>query len=257
VEIARQDVATAEQGVRAAEEQVNAARANRQQVALRERDMQAAAAAIGQAASAENLASIQINKSSVYAPVAGTIAARHVDPGEGASPGMPVLTIVNNDLLYLEVSVSEEDLEKIEVGRSAEVTVDAVPDRTFSGHVYALNPAVHPASRTGSARISIGNPTGELRAGMFARASIVVEERSDVLVVPREAILPQDGKDFVYVAKGGVANRREVEVGMQRETQCEVVSGIEEGEQVIVAGQTLLKPGQRVKAQAVRRGDAQ
>jgi len=256
VEIAKQDVATAEQGVRQAQETLTAARANRQQVALRERDMQAAAAAIGQAASAEKLAAIQVEKASIYAPIAGTIAARYVDPGEGASPGMPVLTIVNNDLLYLEVSVSEEELAKIEVGRSAEVRADAVPDRTFTGYIYALNPAVHPASRTGSARISIGNPSRELRAGMFARASIVVEELYDVIVVPREAVFSEQGKQFAYVVEGGAAEKREVEVGMEEEARSEIVSGIEAGDQLVVLGQHLLKQGQRVKVQPRRGRDA-
>ncbi len=257
VEIAKRDVAAAEQAVRLAEEQLNAARANRQQVALRERDAQAAAAAVGQAASAMELASVQVSKHSVTAPISGTVASRYVEPGEGASPGFPVFTIVNNDLIYLEVSVSEDDLERLYVGQQAAITIDAVPDEEFYGEIYALNPAVRRESRTGSARISISNPGGKVRAGMFGRARIVVERRDEVVLIAREAILPQDGKDVVYVVEGGIARKREVEVGMQRETQCEIVSGIEEGEQVIVTGQTLLKPGQRVKAQAVRRGDAQ
>ena len=247
VEMARRDVASAEQGVRLAEEQLNAARANRQQVALRERDAQAAAAGVGQAASAMELTSVQISKHSVIAPISGLIAMRMVDPGEGASPGIPVMRIVDLDPIRVEAVVSE--LDRVEKGQRGMVSVDGLSGEEFVGTVRDIAPQASMDSRNYVARIHVDNPSGKIKPGMFARVQMVLESRADTVLVTRDTIVERGEGRLVYVVTDGAVEIREVQVGAVSGRLMEVLDGVEEGARLVVTGQTALAGGQRVTAQ--------
>lgn len=258
-EVAQQDVRAAEESLRQAREQLNAARANRAQVAVQERVVASARAGVDQAQAAERVASVQLNKHVVPSPISGTVSARHVEPGEAASPGIPLLSIVNNDTLYVEASVSEQDLSKVRVGQAAEIRVDGVADEVFVGEVITVAPSVEPESRRGTARVRLLNPGGQVRTGMFARVTIVTERHDDTLVIARDTLLTEGGTHHVFVVENGAALRRELETGLQTETRVEVISGLREGEQVVIEGQNQLQDGDRVRIDGgtVGRGDTQ
>ncbi len=246
IEVAQQDVRAAEEGVRQAREGVTAARAGRGQVDVQQRQVASARAGVGQAQAGERVAAVQLSKHVVRAPISGTVSARFVDPGEGAAFGQPLMSIVSQDLLYVEASVSEQDLSRVDVGQSAEVTVDGLPDEVFSGEIITVEPAVDPQSRTGTVRVRIMAPGDRVRTGMFARAKIIAQRREGTVVVSRDALMTDDGLNYLFVVEDGSAARRDVEVGLQSASRVEIVSGLREDEQVIVQGQDRLEDGDRV-----------
>lgn len=247
IEVARQDVRAAEEGVRQAREQLNAALAGRGQVQVQERQVASARAGVDQAQAGERVAAVQLAKHVVTAPISGTVSARHVEPGEGASPGLPLLSIVSSEMLYVEASVSERDLARVDVGQAAEVRVDGLPDEVFVGEIITMAPSVAPESRTGTIRVRLLNPPDAVRPGMFARATIVIERREGAVVIARDALLIEDGTTYLFVVEGETATRREVQTGLQTATRVEVIAGLREGERVVIEGQDQLQDGDRVR----------
>lgn len=246
VDVSEQDVRAAEQAVRQAQEGLRSAEAARRQVELRRREVAAARAGIQSAEAARRVTAVQLDKHTVISPISGTVSARHVDPGEAASPGLPLLTIVGSEMLYVEAAVSEQDLARVQVGQPAEVRVDGLPDEVFVGEIITVAPAVESASRTGTIRVRLVNAGDRVRPGMFARATLVVERSDDAVIVARDALVTQDGANYLFVVENNVATRREVELGIQGATRLEVLSGLRGGEQVVVEGQDQLQDGDAV-----------
>lgn len=247
MEVAQQDVRAAEEGVRQAREQLNAAVAGRGQVDVQRRQVAAAQAGVRQAQAGERLTAVQLSKYVVTSPINGTVSARHVEPGEGASPGLPLLTIVSSDVLYVEARVGEREMESVRVGQAAEVRVDGVSDEVFVGEIIAISPSVEPGSRTGMVRVRLVNGGDRVRVGMFARATVVAERLDDALIIARDAVQTEGEMQYVFVVEGDTATRREVETGLQTATRMEVVSGLRVGEQIVIEGQDQLADGTRVR----------
>ena len=246
IEVAQQDVRAAEEGVRQAREGVTAARAGRGQVDVQERQVAAARAGGGQAPASERRAAAQPSQHVGRSPISGTVSARFVDPGEGAAFGQPLMSIVSQDMLYVEASVSEQDLSRVDVGQSAEVTVDGLPDEVFSGEIITIEPAVDPESRTGTVRVRIMDSGDRIRTGMFARAKITAQRREGTVIVSRDALMTEDGLNYAFTVEDGTAARRDVEIGLQDASRVEVVSGLREGDEVVIQGQDQLEDGDRV-----------
>ncbi|MBI2360254.1 MAG: efflux RND transporter periplasmic adaptor subunit [Deltaproteobacteria bacterium] len=125
--------------------------------------------------------------------------------------------------------------------------MDAYPGRIFEGKVARLNSALDPSSRTLVAEIHVPNGQQLLKPGMFARVSLVLGEQKDSLLVPAEAVVEEDGKDFLYTVADGKAVRREVSRGWSQNSLVAVNKGVGEGEKIVVAGQHRLKPGMKVR----------
>ena len=190
----------------------------------------------------------------------GIVGQIYVDLGDRVTPHTPVALIVDMDRIRVRVEVPERDIPRLQIGQEAGVEVVAHPDEVFIGQVEKISPLVDVISRRAAVEITIPNPGHRLRPGMFARVRIVTAEREDALIVPREAVLPREGKEIVYIVdlplcldlrqqiyRGeGVAKIREVETGIIVEEKIEIISGIEVGDKVIIAGHLGLKEGARV-----------
>lgn len=247
IEVAQQDVRAAEAGVRQAREQLTAAIAGRRQVEVQERQVASARAGIDQAQAGERVSSVQLRKHAVQAPTSGLIAARMVDPGEGAMPGTPVMRIVRINPIRVEAIVNELDIERIRRGDVGVVTFDGLGGRDFRGTVTAIEPQAVADSRNFIARVEVANPDGAAKPGMFARVSMLLDSRENVVVVQRDALLERDRTRQVFVVVDGVVEVREVEVGVIEGNLVEIIDGVREGETVIVSGQDALADGQRVE----------
>lgn len=248
ITIARHDVDTARQGVRQAEEAVRAARANRDQVAVSERQIEAARAAVGQAAAAQQAAAVSVSKHAIYAPISGLVARRMVDRGEAALPGQPVMRLVNINPIKLEATVSELDVERIHLGDRAVVSFDGLPDQQFVGVVRDLAPQANKDTRQFVARLEVSNERGLIRPGMFARVQLVLETRSDTILIRRDGLVERGRSRLVYVVTGGSVQVREVTVGAISGNLVEILEGVREGESYVIADQSSLADGQKVVA---------
>ncbi len=246
IDVAQQDVRAAEEGVRQAEEQRRAAIAGRRQVDLRERDIAAAQAAIGQAEAGRRLTSVQLSKHVVRAPISGLVAMRAVDPGEGALPGGPVMRLVDIDPIRVNAIVGELDIDRVGQGDRGVVSFDGLGGQDFVGTVTDIAPQAVPGSRNFVVRVDVENPGGLIRPGMFARVELILASHTDTVIVVRDALLERDHAREVFVVSDGTIEIREVEVGAIRGNLVEILSGIRDGDMVVVSGQDALADGQRV-----------
>jgi membrane fusion protein (multidrug efflux system) len=132
--------------------------------------------------------------------------------------------------------VAADQLGRVRVGQPATVSSDAWPDRTFEGDVVAIAPAVDPGTNAALVRIRVNNPGLLLKVGMFAQARLSLQEKKGVLVVPPSAVVRTDEGASVYVVTGEEATRTKVTLGLETPEAVEVVSGVVEGQKVLVSG---------------------
>lgn len=177
-------------------------------------------------------------------PVSGVVTARNLDPGDMTS-GTPILTVGQiTPNVKVIINVTEGDRAKFKTGMPVDVTFDAFPDEEFSGTIHRIYPAVDPATRTFQAEVLIPNGNERLFPGMFARVSVNHGTESHV-VVPDRAVVKQtgSGNKYVYVYKNGKVSYNKVELGRRVGTAYEVLSGVAEGDSVVIAGQSRLADG--------------
>ena len=182
-------------------------------------------------------------------PINGVISARNYDRGDMYSMSSPIYTVQQIVPVKLLVPVSESDYTRIKKGDSVDITVDALPGKTFKGSVLRLYPTIDAASHTFSAELVVRNENRELRPGMYARATVLFEE-VDRIVVPDGAVVKQQGsgQKLVYVLDAAnCAPARVVETGRHIGNDYEIISGIEEGETIVVKGNSNLKSGEKVE----------
>ncbi|MDW7679551.1 MAG: efflux RND transporter periplasmic adaptor subunit [bacterium] len=207
-------------------------------------------AQLEQAQAAFNLAEYQLEVSIMNAPFAGVITGKYMNEGEMINPSMPgsrgVLTLMDINKVKIEVNISENQFAKVTVGLPVSVTVDAYPDEKFNGEVSIVNEAADPMSRTFAVEITVPNSNEKLKAGMFARVEITTEKRTNVWILPVDAVFAEQGNDYVYVVNNNHAIKRTVKLGLHQEEQVELISGLDESEQFVIVGKEMLKDGATV-----------
>lgn len=152
------------------------------------------------------------------------------------------------DPIKVDFRVPEVFAHRLTVGQTIRINVDAVPGETYEGKVYAIDPQIDEKGRSVLLRARVPNEDGPLRPGMFARVTLVLDERPNALVVPEEALIPQGTDQMVYKVVDGKVEAQPVTIGQRREGFVEVVEGLNEGDMVITGGQIKVRPGQPVTA---------
>ena len=186
-------------------------------------------------------------KSRITSPLTGAVTRLEVEPGEFVAPGMPVAVVEDMEVVLVVFDVADRDVVRLRPLQVVEATSDAFPNRIFSGVVERVNSAANPVTHAFEIESRVANPEGELRSGMIISLHILLEKRS-ALVVPAEALLAENGETArVMVVSNGVARSVEVGVGRRLDREVELLSGLAEGDEVIVAGLDRLRDGQRVK----------
>jgi len=200
-------------------------------------------------------ARIDLANATITAPITGVVSKRHVDEGEFITLGAPLFTVVAMDTVKVLVDVVERDIPSIEVGAAAWLRVDAYPGEVFTGQVAKISPVVDPDTRTAEVEIRVANPGYKLKPGMYARVEILIERRKNALLVPKEALLPGQDSPTIYIHKDGLAHLRNIEVGVEERGLVEVLSNLEPGEEVVIAGQTKLRDSAPVRIVRRQGGD--
>ena len=183
-------------------------------------------------------------------PIDGVVSARNYDASDMYIMGAPVFTVQQIVPVKLLVAVSETDYTKVSRGDRVSITADALPGKTFTGSVVRLYPTIDASSHTFNVEVQVPNTGRLLRPGMFARATVNFGNNVSI-VVPDIAVLKQQGSGtrMVYVEENGVAVTRIVTLGRHFDSKYEILSGLEEGEKVIVKGQASLKAGEKVEVE--------
>jgi RND family efflux transporter MFP subunit len=208
-------------------------------------DLQAAQSSVDQAHAQLDLAVLGLKDTRILAPVDGRVSERPIAPGGTVNPQTAIVTLVPPSLEVV-VNVDESQLAQIAEGQSVQLQVAAYPNQTFDGTVKAIAPTLEASSRTAAIHIAPIDDQSRLRAGMFARLSVVTATKRATLLVPREAILKGDG---VMSVDGGSVRRTPVKVGLQDERFAEILSGVDEGDVVATSGLADLKDGDVVSPQ--------
>jgi len=212
----------------------------------RQEDRDALLAQIRQAEATVKLAEINLKNATIRAPISGIISKRFLDRGAFVTTTTPLIRIVAMDVVKVVVHVVEGELAQIRTGSNAEIRVDTYPDELFRGSVVRISPTVDPQSRAAELEIQVDNHDHRLKPGMFARANLIVQRRDGVLLLSKDSLLRQKGTSRVFVHDKGKASIREVRLGLEGEQYVEVLRGLQEGDEIIVAGQYELTDGMPV-----------
>jgi RND family efflux transporter MFP subunit len=212
--------------------------------------LQVARAQERQAEEAVALARQEVERTVVASPYAGSIAARLADEGTTAlvTPQTIVLVLQETAELEARASIPESERASVHVGDRALIHAEGVP-AAIETTLSAVSDSIDPATRTYLVKARVPNPEHTLKAGVFARVEVLTAPRSDVLIVPREAIRTEDGETRVLAVREGRAVPVAVELGVSTEETAEVIAGLESGEEIVVGDSArTLAPGMRVRA---------
>lgn len=182
----------------------------------------------------------------LVSPTNGVVTARNFDNGDIASGA--ILTVMQIQPVKVQVNVSESDFTKVKLGMPVDVNVEVYGDEVFKGKVSLIHPTIDASTRTFVTEINIPNTDNRIRPGMFARVNIDFGNVNRV-VVPDQAVVKRSGSGdrFVYVYKDGKVSFNQVQLGRHMDTSYELISGVENGSEVVIAGQSRLKDGAPVK----------
>lgn len=217
-------------------------------------DKEQAQASYDQAAAHERIVRKQLADSTLRAPFDGYISKRDIEPGEMAAPGRVVFEMVRLDPVEISVGIPETDVDRVRAGQKVEITIPALPQKTFEGVVRVINVSADPASRTYLTKIAVPNPQHQLLIGMVAEARIFGDRMVDIRTLPAEAVVrdPQGAPTvFVYYPDQKRVYAKRVTLGSLHDKEIDIKGGITGDELVVLAGQNSLQDGFPVAAQFV------
>lgn len=243
-----EDITAAEQDVRAAEQQLAIDKSNKRLDVLYTQRVESATANWEAARSTLRLAQIALDNTTIRSPFSGRISGKPLQPGTYVAPGVEVARIVGTGGAYFEAELPESQVATVQPGMSVTVTVDALSGATAQGTLVAVSPQATGAGRLFFARVRLDTVPAGLKAGMFARGTAVLGRREGVFLLPSEAIKKDGEQAYVYLAVDGKAKRQNVTTGIIRDGHTEV-TGLAEGDQVVVKGQDTLAEGSEIKVE--------
>jgi membrane fusion protein (multidrug efflux system) len=216
----------------------------------------------------------RLNKRTVRAPFAGLLGIRLISSGDFVEVGRELVNLEAVHPVKIEFRIPGHLVHRVQAGQALFATVDAYPKTTFKGEIYAINPRLDASTRTVQIRGRLPNPEHRLHPGMFADVTVVLEERSDALWVPEQALVPIGADRFVYRLEdphtaGGEnlqallpgapapspptakAVLTRVETGSRRVGEVEIRAGVRPEDRVVIAGQLKLQDGAAVSLKPI------
>ena len=186
----------------------------------------------------------------VISPLSGTVTQKLIEAGSIVSAKQNLFTIIDFGSLIIKTSVSEDLFTKIKLGDKLKVKFNAIPQKDFIAKVTLKYQQIDPATRNFPIELKLINGTNEITPGMMAELELIIDKKDKVLTVPNDVfIVNQKGEKLVYAVKDTVAHQKIVATGISNEKVTEVISGLNEGEKIVVLGQELLKDGIKVTVQ--------
>ena len=196
----------------------------------------------------------------ITAPFAGVITKRWVDPGAlipaatgSSSPqSAAVVTLMDFSTVRVEAGVPEPEAPLIQNGLAAEIEIEELGGKSFTGTVTRFAQALDDATKTMATEVEIPNPQGVLRPGMFATMKLAVERKADALLAPGEALVVDKAKTSVFTVVEGKAKKTTVKVGFQDGKFAEILDGLADGAVVVLPGKVVVTDGQAVNAREAK-----
>lgn len=189
----------------------------------------------------------ELERTTVTAPVSGILNRLPMEVGEYAGPGDVVAEIVVMDRVKVVVDIPERDVHFLKVGDAVTIVALAPEERSLTGRITYINAVADPGTRTTRIEVLVDNYGHLLRSGQIVRARLTRRVLRDVIMIPLGSVIPLERGRAVYVVRDGKAERRDVELGVIKGRDVQVLSGLAAGDQLIVEGHRYVGPGQPVK----------
>lgn len=206
----------------------------------------AAAAALEQAQAGVSAVQNTINNATITAPIAGVVSEKAVEVGQLAGGQSGYVSVIDSSSLSAEINIPDKMLDKIKVGLSVPVNINALPDAKIIGVIDNISPNTSTKNNFYVVKVKIDNLNDDIKAGMFAKISLPAEKKDNILMVPNETIKMENGVNYLYTVEEGAVKKMSVETGISNEKFTEVSGNIHEGIDVITEGQNLLSDGEKV-----------
>lgn len=190
---------------------------------------------------AYDLAQLKVEYSKIKAPISGVVSQRLIKVGNMVNANQEVFKITDFDPLLAVLHVPEHEMGKIKPNQETTLQVDAISGKTFSGRVLRISPVVNPESGTFKVTVAVRDASRQLKPGMFGRVRIVYDTRKNALMIPKAAVMTEDGANSVYVLNDKLVFRRTVETGYVNGANIEVLEGLTDGDSVVTIGHSSLQ----------------
>ena len=182
----------------------------------------------------------------IRAPFDGRTGLRRVSVGSLISPGTLITTLDDTRIIKLDFAVPETFISIIKEGLPVTARSIAFPNHDFKGTIVSIDSRLDPTTRAITVRAELPNPDGKLKPGMFLNVRLQ-EERGQVLMIPEQALVPEEGRQFVFLVSDEHAHKRQVSIGRRKPGKVEIISGLAPGDQIVVEGTQKVRDGARVR----------
>jgi RND family efflux transporter MFP subunit len=243
--------------VRAQEAQVQVARV---QVETSDSQVKLAQAQVEQQRAGLRMSQMRLDDTKLVAPFAGYISQKNLEVGAAISSqaaatsnaSVAIMVLQDIDPVKIQIEVPERDVPRVKVSNAVRMTVDAYPERRFTGTVSRVVHSLDPRTRTMGVEIEIPNGELLLKPGMYGRVRLLIEVRKGALLVPTDALVGAEARPAVLLVRDGKVASRIVELGVEDGPLVEITKGLGPDDQVILQGKELVREGQAVKAVPVK-----
>jgi multidrug efflux pump subunit AcrA (membrane-fusion protein) len=194
---------------------------------------------------------LKFEKAPVESTLTGVVGRVFVDIGENVNSQTPIAFVVNAEKVKINLDIPEKYTPGIFLLQEARIRVDAWPQDEFSGAITKISPVMDLSTRSAPIEITVDNPQGSLRSGMFARVDIVLEEKKGVLAILQEAVIGREPDAYVFIVENNKAKLKKVSLGIRQGPYYEIISGIKNGDLVVIMGQQKLYEEALVEAEVL------
>lgn len=191
----------------------------------------------------------QLGDASIKAPISGIITVKNSEIGEYVNIGTAIATVVDIYNLKAVVFVSEKDVYRLKINQNAVITADVLPGNSFNGKVSFISP-VGDENHNYRVELTVNNKSAALKAGTYIKVNFNLGSGSEALQIPKIALVEGTKNPFVYIINGTKSEIRKITIGREFGEQVEVLSGLNEGDEVVVSGQINLMNGSKIKKTA-------
>jgi len=194
------------------------------------------------------LAEINLQESTIRSPIDGIVTQKHIDVGNLINIGQRIVTVADMNTVKLVVSAPERYVGQFKQGLPVRIKVDSYQEKIFEAKVYSVYPVLDEQTHTIQVEIRLNNEKMLLKPGMFAKVTIVLKQKNNVIVVPRDVVLGgKIDEPYVYVVEDGIAHKRIVITGITESDKLEIIDGLKAGESLVVNGMNYLTEGIKVE----------
>lgn len=200
--------------------------------------------------------------SPVTAPISGRITALPATVGSTVSQSSAIATVAQTDDLEIKINIAERFISRIEKNQTAVVTFDAYPSVEFKATVAEVSPVLDTTTRTMQVKLKFNEKDERVKVGMYARVKLVTESVKNAIVIPSNAIVVRDGREYIFVVSSGKGGRSgssvrltPVTLGLSVDNKTEITKGLDAGDEIVIKGMSLLNDGAKVNIMSVSKAE--